>query len=124
MTPPPLGVRVTTPARFRLQAPVASEHQQQRQVTDTLRLELCREGHVSPHGVRWFSIDMAHFAGVPGTRIARGICAGVPDMVPDLEGPGLLDRDQDRPRRAVPTISARCARHWCSGLALRCGARC
>jgi hypothetical protein len=75
------GVRVSVPARFRLQAPVASEHQQQRQVTDVMRLEICREGHLSPHGVCWFSIDMAHFAGVPGTRIARGICAGVPDMV-------------------------------------------
>jgi hypothetical protein len=75
------GVRVSVPARFRLQAPVASEHQQQRQVTDVMRLEFCREGHLSPHGVCWFSIDMAHFAGVPGTRVARGICAGVPDTV-------------------------------------------
>ena len=75
------GVRVSVPARFRLQAPVASEHQQQRQVTDVMRLEFCREGHLSPHGVCWFSIDMAHYAGVPGTRVARGICAGVPDTV-------------------------------------------
>jgi hypothetical protein len=75
------GVRVSVPARFKLQAPVASEHQQQRQVTDVMRLEFCREGHVSPQGVCWFSIDMAHYAGVPGTRVARGICAGVPDTV-------------------------------------------
>jgi len=75
------AVAIRTPARFRLSAPVASEHQQQRQITDLMRLEFCREGHLSPHGVCWFSIDMAHFAGVPGTRVARGICAGCPDTV-------------------------------------------
>jgi VRR-NUC domain-containing protein len=68
-------------APYRLTAPAASEHQSQRTVTDVLRLEVCREGHVSAHGVCWFSIDMAHYAGVPGTRVARGICAGVPDVV-------------------------------------------
>lgn len=66
---------------YRLTAPAASEHQEQRAIAATLRLELCREGHVSLHGVVWFSIDQANFAGVPGTRIARGICAGVPDVI-------------------------------------------
>lgn len=69
------------PARFRLTAPVVREHPLQRRITTCMRLEVCREGHVSPHGVCWFTIDMAHYAGVPGTRIARGICAGVPDTI-------------------------------------------
>lgn len=66
---------------FRLRPPVVSEHMEQRAVTDVMRLETAREGHVSRDGVVWFSIDQANFAGVPGTRIARGICAGVPDVV-------------------------------------------
>jgi hypothetical protein len=69
------------PRPFRLRAPVVREFPMQRQNADVLRLELAREGHVSAHGVVWFSIDQANFAGVPGTRIARGICAGVPDIV-------------------------------------------
>jgi len=66
---------------LRLTTPVVPEAKLHRQITDAMRLEICREGHVSPQGVCWFSIDMAHFAGVPGTRVARGICAGVPDVV-------------------------------------------
>ena len=64
----------------------ATEHQEQRAIAATLRMELAREGHVSVHGVCWFSIDQANFAGVPGTRIARGICAGVPDIIVMFRG--------------------------------------
>lgn len=73
--------RRRTAAAFRLTAPVHGEFSMQRQCTDVMRLEIAREGHVSRYGVVWFSIDQANFAGVPGTRIARGICAGVPDVV-------------------------------------------
>jgi uncharacterized protein YqjF (DUF2071 family) len=72
---------MTAARPFRLTRPVVKEHAEQRAVTDMMRLEVAREGHFSRHGVTWFSVDHAHFAGVPGTRIARGICAGVPDMV-------------------------------------------
>ena len=72
--------RGRTAAGFRLKAPVQGEFSMQRQCTDVMRLEIAREGHVSRDGVVWFSIDQANFAGVPGTRIARGICAGVPDV--------------------------------------------
>ena len=74
------------PAPLRLTAPAASEHAEQRAIAVTLRLELAREGHVSARGVCWFSIDQANFAGVPGTRIARGICAGVPDIIVMFRG--------------------------------------
>jgi len=66
---------------YRLVPPVVREASIQRTVAGVLRLDVAREGHVSPQGVCWFSIDMAHFAGVPGTRVARGICAGVPDII-------------------------------------------
>jgi hypothetical protein len=69
------------PRPWKLTAPVVREHPMQRQCTDMLRLEVAREGHVSRDGVVWFSIDQANFASVPGTRVARGICAGVPDVV-------------------------------------------
>lgn len=75
---------VQAPARrrtpYKLTGQTVREHPMQRQTTSVLRLELAREGHVSRDGVVWFSIDQAHFAGIPGTRIARGICAGVPDI--------------------------------------------
>lgn len=70
--------RRAVPLKLTTQAP--SEHAMQRRIAAVLRLELCREGHVSADGVCWFSIDQANFAGIPGTRIARGICAGVPDL--------------------------------------------
>lgn len=67
-------------APYRLTRPVPTEHQEQRAIAAALRIEIAREGHPSPHCVVWFSIDQANFAGVPGTRVARGICAGVPDI--------------------------------------------
>lgn len=76
----PLTRKAARPA-YRLTGETPREHPLQIQITGVLRIELCREGHVSRSGVCWFSIDMAHFAGVPGTRVARGICAGVPDLL-------------------------------------------
>jgi hypothetical protein len=73
--------------RFQLTAPVVAEHDIQRVITNVLRLEIAREGHVSEHGVCWFSIDMANsHDAVPGIRIARGIPAGVPDIIVLYQG--------------------------------------
>ena len=66
---------------LQLTGPVIPETKLHKQITDAMRLEICREGHVSPKGVCWFSIDMANYGGIPGTRVARGICAGVPDVI-------------------------------------------
>jgi hypothetical protein len=55
-----------------------------------LRLEIGREGHPSEHGVTWFSIDMANsHDAVPGIRMARGIPAGVPDVIVLYQGRAL-----------------------------------
>jgi hypothetical protein len=66
---------------FRLTRPVVPEHPLQRQLADILRLEIAPPGKVSRHGVVWWAIDHANFAGeVPGIRIGRGIIAGIPDF--------------------------------------------
>lgn len=53
----------------------------QKQIADVLRLELAPPGKVSKHGVVWWSIDHANYAGeVPGIRVGRGIIAGVQDL--------------------------------------------
>jgi hypothetical protein len=45
-------------------------------------LEIAPPGKVSKAGVCWFAIDHANYAGeVPGIRIARGIVAGVLDLI-------------------------------------------
>jgi hypothetical protein len=65
---------------FRLTAPIVREHPIQKQVADVLRIEIAPPGKVSRHGVVWFSIDHANYAGeVPGIRVGRGIIAGIPD---------------------------------------------
>lgn len=65
---------------FKLTAPVQPEHELQASMTKVLRLEIAREGRVTRHGVMWYSQDIADYGGeVPGTRIARGICPGIPD---------------------------------------------
>ena len=59
------------------------EHSLQKQIADVLRLEIAPPGPepVSKHGVVWWSIDHANYAGVvPGIRIGRGIIAGIPDL--------------------------------------------
>lgn len=66
---------------FRLTPPTVLEHPLQAQITKLLTIEIAPPGKVSKHGVLWFSIDHANFAGeVPGVRIGRGIVAGIPDM--------------------------------------------
>ena len=58
-----------------------AEHSLQKQIADVLRLEIAPPGKVSKHGVVWWSIDHANYAGVvPGIRIGRGIIAGIPDL--------------------------------------------
>lgn len=65
---------------FRLTSPTVLEHPLQQQITKLLTIEIAPPGKVSKHGVVWFSIDHANFAGeVPGVRIGRGIIAGIPD---------------------------------------------
>jgi hypothetical protein len=66
---------------YRLKAPVVREHPLQKQIADTLRIELAPPGKVSPHGVVWWAIDHANYAGeVPGVRVGRGIIAGIQDL--------------------------------------------
>lgn len=74
------AVARAAPRPYRLKALVTREHPLQRQVADVLRIEIAPAGHVSPHGVVWWAVDMANYAGVPGTRSARGIIAGVADF--------------------------------------------
>lgn len=65
---------------FRLTPPTVLEHPLQQQITKLLTVEIAPPGKVSKHGVVWFSIDHANYAGeVPGIRIGRGIVAGIPD---------------------------------------------
>ena len=68
--------------KLRLTAPVVREPVLHKQIADTFRLEIAPPGRVSPHGVCWWSVDMAAYAGaVPGIRTGRGCIAGVPDMI-------------------------------------------
>lgn len=65
---------------FRLTPPTVLEHPLQAQIAKLLTIEIAPAGKVSKHGVVWFSIDHANYAGeVPGVRIGRGIIAGIPD---------------------------------------------
>lgn len=76
----PLPFRL--PKVKRLTAPVVREPVLHRQIADILRLEIAPPGRVSRHGVVWWSVDMAAYAGVaPGLRTLRGCIAGVPDIV-------------------------------------------
>jgi hypothetical protein len=70
------------PQPFKLTAPpLPDEHAIQRQINDVLRLEIAPAAKVSIHGVCWYGIDHALYGGaVPGTRLARGIVAGIPDL--------------------------------------------
>ena len=68
------------PPPFRLVAPVIREFALHVQIARVLELELDRAGHPSPDGVMWFSIEHANYAGIPGTRTARGVIAGCPDV--------------------------------------------
>jgi hypothetical protein len=67
--------------RFRLTQPVVREHPIQKQLCDTLRIEVAPPGKVSRYGVVWWAIDHANYAGeVPGVRVGRGIIAGIQDL--------------------------------------------
>jgi hypothetical protein len=69
-------------ASRRIKAPVIREAVLQRQIAETFSIELAPPGRISSHGVTWWSVDMAAYAGVaPGLRTARGCIAGVPDMI-------------------------------------------
>ena len=71
---------------FKLAAPTIREHPLQEQIARLLTIEIAPPGHASGRGVLWFSVDHAHYAGVPGTRTRRGIIAGVPDLYLQHEG--------------------------------------
>lgn len=97
---------------FRLTAPVIREPEIHKQVADILRLEIAAPGHVSPQGVVWWSVDIAAYAGtVPGLRTARGVIAGIPDIVILYRGrsffvelkasDGLLSPAQERVGTAI-----------------------
>lgn len=74
--------RTAKRSSFRLVAPVAREHPTHASIAKVFTIEFARAGHVSPAGVVWWSMDAANYGGaVPGTRTARGIIAGCPDMI-------------------------------------------
>lgn len=67
---------------FRLTAPVVREHPFHAQVARVLTLEIARAGHVSADGVVWWSVDQGTAEGaLPGTALARGVIAGIPDIL-------------------------------------------
>ena len=64
-----------------LRRPLVAEHPLQKQIVDTLRLEIAPPGKVSRDGVVWWSVDHASYAGTaPGALVGRGIVDGVPDL--------------------------------------------
>lgn len=68
-------------ARFKLTSPVVREHPLQAEMCRVLRIEVAPPGKVSRDGVVWWACDIADYGGsVPGTRIGRGLIAGVPDL--------------------------------------------
>lgn len=72
----------TRPKPFRLQAPAPPERLIHKVIHNVLCHELARPGHISKAGVTWWSVDHADYGGhVPGTRVARGIIAGIPDAI-------------------------------------------
>jgi hypothetical protein len=83
--------------------PPLTEHPLQRQIADALRLKIAPPGKVSGHGVVWWSVDHASYAGTaPGARVGRGIVAGVPDtFVLWLAGSCVSGRDQDTHWRII-----------------------
>jgi hypothetical protein len=66
--------------RFQLTSPTLPEHPLQEDLRKVLELEIALQGKISDQGVTWYAIDIAAYKGIaPGTRIARGIVAGLPD---------------------------------------------
>lgn len=59
--------------------PESTLHQQ---IADTFKLEIAPAGHISADGVVWWSQDIAAYSGnAPGLRTARGVIAGIPDLI-------------------------------------------
>lgn len=71
------------PRRLHLTAPVPVEREFaiQARICRVLGLEICAPGRLSKDGVTWWCVDIADYAGIPGTRLARGVVAGIPDMI-------------------------------------------
>lgn len=61
--------------------PPPREHVEQAKICRVLGVEIGAPGRLSKDGVTWWCIDIADYAGVPGTRLNRGIIAGVPDLM-------------------------------------------
>ena len=77
---------MAAPRRLHLTAPAPLEHATQAAICRVLAIEIAAPGRLSRDGVCWFCIDIADFAGVPGTRVARGVIAGVPDLMALYQG--------------------------------------
>lgn len=60
--------------------PAPPEHATQAAICRVLAIEIAAPGRLSKHGVVWWCVDAASYDGVPGTRVARGIIAGCPDL--------------------------------------------
>lgn len=70
------------PEQLRLTMPEPLEWDLQQQIADALRLELGPPLRLSPQGVTWIAYDAADSgSSVPAARIARGIVAGMPDLL-------------------------------------------
>lgn len=77
---PPARQSTRRPA-FKLTAPTIREHPLHRQIAHALSIEIAPAGRISRHCVMWFSVDASDYGGdVPGTRMARGMVAGIPDV--------------------------------------------
>lgn len=74
------------PRGLHLTAPEPLEHGVQAAICRLLAIEICAPGRLSPRGVTWWCVDIADFAGVPGTRLARGVIAGIPDLFVLFQG--------------------------------------
>lgn len=75
-----MGWSLARKAQYRLTMPTVPEHAIQTSLAKMLTLELAPAGKLSGHGVVWFAVDHANYAGeVPGVRISRGIISGIPD---------------------------------------------
>jgi hypothetical protein len=75
-------IRRARPKKFTLTAPIIREPALHREIAQVLRLEVAAPGYISREGVVWWSVDIAAYAGIaPGLRTARGVIAGIPDII-------------------------------------------
>jgi hypothetical protein len=76
-----MSATVRKPRPFKLTQVREAEHPMQTRICGTLKLEIAPPGRVSGWGVCWWAIDIANYGGrFPATRMARGLCAGIPDL--------------------------------------------